>query len=98
IAKTRLTSFVLAKIESSYAKPRRRRRREYRDEDVASLISAVRGDKHSSYDSTAHRMWRRKHYERLAMLDPDLDQRLPGLMSSLPEGSWAQKRHKKAPR
>jgi hypothetical protein len=87
IAKARLTSFVLAKIESSYAKPRRKKRREYRDEDVASLISAVWGDKYSSYDFTAHRMWRRKHYERLAMLDPDVDQMLPVLMSELPKGS-----------
>ena len=98
IAMARLTSFVLAKIESSYTKPRRKKRREYREEDVASLISAVWDDKHSSYDSTAHRMWRRKHYERLEMLDPDIDQRLPNLMARLPEDSWAQGRHEQTSR
>jgi hypothetical protein len=84
IAKARLTSFVLAKIESSYARPRRKKRREYRDEDVANLISTVSGDKYASYDSVAHRMWRRKHYQRLAVLDPHVDQTLPSLISALP--------------
>jgi hypothetical protein len=87
IAKARLTSYVLAKIESSYSSPRRKKHREYHDEDIAGLISAVSGDKYSHYDSVAHRMWRGKHYRRLAMLDPEIEQKLLGLISTLPESS-----------
>jgi hypothetical protein len=76
IAKARLTSYVLTKIEGGYVRPRRRMRREFRDEAIATLISAVSGDKECRYDSTAHRMWRQKHYARLRTLDPDVEQRL----------------------
>jgi hypothetical protein len=85
IAKARLTSYVLAKVESSYARPRKSRRREYHDGDIACLISAISGDKDFRYDSAHHRGWRRKHYPRLEMLDPNVDQRLfPGLIPPRP--------------
>jgi hypothetical protein len=76
IAKARLTSYVLAKVEGSLSGPRRKRRREFHDGAIATLISAVSGDEDCRYDSAAHRMWRRKHYQRLSMLDPDVDHRL----------------------
>jgi len=83
IAKARLTSYVLATVESSYTQPRRRKRREFHDQQIAHLISAVSGDKDFSYDSSGHRGWRGKHYERLRMLDPDVEQRLRRLISAL---------------
>jgi hypothetical protein len=90
IAKARLTSYVLATVESSYSytQPRKRKRREFHDQQVAYLISAVSGDKDFSYDSSAHRVWRQKHYQRLSMLDPDVEQKLPGLISVLPSNSY----------
>jgi hypothetical protein len=87
IAKARLTSYVLATIESSYTQPRRRKRREFHDQQIAHLISAVSGDKDFSYDSFGHCGWRQKHYGRLRMLDPDVEQRLPGLISALRSNS-----------
>jgi hypothetical protein len=80
IAKARLTSYVQATVESSYTHPRKRKRREFHDQQIAYLISAVSGDKDFSYDVAAHRGWRRKHYQRLRMLDPDIDQKLPRLI------------------
>lgn len=84
IAKARLTSYVLATVESSYTPPRKRKRREFHDQQIAYLISAVLGDKDLSYDDAAHRIWRQKHYQRLRMLDPDVGQRLPRLISGPP--------------
>jgi hypothetical protein len=83
IAKARLTSYVLATVESSYTQPRKRKWREFHDQQIAYLISAVSGDKDFSYDDAAHRVWRQKHYERLRMLDPNVEQKLPGLISAL---------------
>jgi hypothetical protein len=76
IAKARLTSYVLTKVESSYTHPRKRMRREFHDKQIAYLISAVSGDKDSSYDDHAHGIWRRKHYPRLSPLDPEIDRKL----------------------
>lgn len=76
IAKARLTSYVLAKVEGSLPGPRRKQRREFHDGEIATLISAVSGDEDCRYDSADHRMWRRKHYQRLRMLDPNVDQKL----------------------
>jgi hypothetical protein len=84
IAKARLTSYVIAKVESSYALPRRKIRREFHDGEIATLISAVLDDEKCRYDSTAHRMWRQMHYQRLSMLDPYVDEKLPRLISNSP--------------
>jgi hypothetical protein len=83
IAKARLTSYVKEKVESLYVRPRKRKRGEFRDEAIATLISAVSGDKNFRYDSASHRMWRQQHYQRLCLLDPDVDQKLARLIPPL---------------
>jgi hypothetical protein len=58
VAKARLTTYVLHKTG------------DYHDKEVAALISSVSEDAKFHYDDTAHRMWRKKHYQRLRMIDP----------------------------
>ena len=65
VAKARLTSYVLACHPASG----RSERQNWHDSEISSLISEVSG---KEYDAVAHRMWRRKHYQRLKLLDPDL--------------------------
>jgi hypothetical protein len=71
VAKARLTTYVQTGIGRSDLVPKMRSR-QFHDEEIAGLISSVSNDQDCRYDGTAHRMWRRKHYHRLNMLDPDV--------------------------
>jgi len=58
IAKARLTTYVRISTGS------------FHDKEVSALIAAVSDNE--NYDETSHRQWRKKHYERLKLVDPDL--------------------------
>jgi len=69
VAKARLTSFVTSRSK----RKTKRGATNFHDEEIAALISAASRDGNLHYDATAHRVWRKKHYRRLYILDPNLD-------------------------
>jgi hypothetical protein len=77
VAKARLTSYVL----SCHPVSGRSERQNWHDSEISSLITAVSG---KDYDAVAHRVWRKDHYQRLKLLDPDLGPqcRIAGLQQS----------------
>lgn len=85
IAKARLTSYIGSRSISRT----KLKTKNFHDEEIAALISAMSGDEDLRYDATAHRVWRKKHYGRLYLLDRNLDSHDPLTLldSALPSES-----------
>jgi hypothetical protein len=77
IAKARLTSYVESRSHRGDVDTTSRRHRYdnlyFHDEEIARLISAALRDMNLCYDANAHRVWRRKHYRRLYLIDAKLE-------------------------